>query len=407
MPEKQESDQPSTDLAERPLANPLAKAEAQFSPEEREQIAKFLNVSAADTALVPFLAIASQLELDPFRGEIWLIKGRRKDKESGQYVDFYRPAVGRDGLLKYARDQKTFKGIRFGVVCANDTFEVEDDGWETKVLHRMASLGSSAEKGHESRWRGAVLGAWAKLYFRDDRPALFYYAPAHEHVRTRIKDGEREFEGAWSYTSTMIVKSAVSYVLRLGFGVTGVVPFDELRVDDPQMAGEAPEHEWGGNTGSLDEDPDVANAEYVKGLDIEDDTKDTLIEALSNLNELAPFSWTPAKLRMRLGSDCDEPKAKAVLSEVEGEYKTLRDRQKEAEDIADAVEVALARDVKPPVEVHTVMGEGEPEWILVEDVIFDEEAGKMTFKLAGGREQNYSPTAEVEVRSPQSDDEQG
>jgi hypothetical protein len=39
----------------------------------------------------------------------------------------------------------------------------------------------------------------------------------------------QEWDGAWDYTSTMILKSAQSYVLRIALGVTGFVPVDELR----------------------------------------------------------------------------------------------------------------------------------------------------------------------------------
>jgi hypothetical protein len=414
MPEGTDQPQSSSTALVEVGAHPLEAAEAHYSKKEREAIAQFLNVSAEDTALVPFLAIAAQLDLSPIHGEIWLIKGRRK--EGDQWVDCYRPAVGRDGLLKHARRQKDrFLGVRFGVVCANDTFEVEDDGWEAKVLHRMASLQPGQEKGHESRWRGPVLGAWAKLFFRDGSPPLYYYAPAHEHVKTedKVKDGQpsKQFAGAWSYISTMIVKSAVSYVLRIGFGVTGVVPFDELRVDDPQMvggaAGEAESFMSSAEPGDLDDDPMEGIEKIIMGLEgIGEKLAGELWEALRAINELSPFSWTPAKVRMRLGSDCDNEKARAVLSEIETEYKALRDKQaereaREAESVEEAVQVVLARDVKPPVELMTEVAIGESDWVLVEDAIFDNDAGTMIFKLAGDREVTHSPTENLEVRSLQ------
>lgn len=418
-PENLADEQPSTALTAPTAPNPLARAREVYDEEERQAIAKFLNVGAEDTALVPFLAIAAQLGLSPIHGEIWLIKGRRK--EGSQYVDFYRPAIGRDGLLKHARANPRFKGIRFGVVCANDTFEVEDDGWETKVLHRMASLSPATAGDHESRWRGKVLGAWAKLFFNDGSPPLYYFAPAHEHVKVedKVKDGEtiKQFAGAWSYTSTMIVKSAVSYVLRLGFGVTGVVPFDELRVDDPQMmggaAGEA--DTFDSEAPALDEDPNPKNAEFIGELELPDELRDSLTIALEQVNELAPFSWTPAKVRMRLGSDCDEAKGREVLAEVEAEFTALRKnqaereaREAEAAKVEEAVQVVMARDVKPPAELHDDLTEASKgDWIVVEDVIYDGEAERMVFKLADGGELSFSPTDEVEIRTPEGADEEG
>lgn len=413
--------QTSTELAEHEGSGPLAQAEALYSQEERQAMAKFLNIGATDSALVPFLAMAEQLDLSPFHGEIWLIKGRRKDAESGQYVDFYRPTVGRDGLLKHARTKHkdSYGGLRFGVVCANDTFEVEDDGYEIKVLHRMASLRPDLVGEHESRWRGKILGAWAKLYFKDGQPPMYYFAPAHEHVKVedKVVDGDKKriLAGAWSYTSTMIIKSAVSYVLRIGFGVTGIVPFDELRVDDPQMTG-APAGDdtfaaAQGDAGALDEDPNPKNAAFIAELDLSEDLRGELTIALEQVNEIAPFSWTPAKVRMRLGSDCDEEKGRAVLAEVEGEYKALREREaerlkREADQAREeeAIQIVLARDVKVPIELHVVEGEEEPYWALVEDVLFDEPAGVMVLKLSGSRERNFKPTAELEVRTPVGED---
>lgn len=318
-------------------ANPLNRVETHWSEDEREQLAKLHGgVSIHEPGFIAMLATALDLGLDPLRGEIWLAEGRQWSAARNEWTVAYQPAVGRDGLLKHARSQKAFKAVRFNVVCANDTFEVEDDGWETKVLHRFASLGpAAAEQGHESEWRGEVVGAWAKLYYADDRPPLFYFAPAHEHVRTeeKIIDGGQKVESpieSWKYISAMIIKSAVSYVLRIGFGVTGIVPFDELRVDDPQfMGGE----ELSASGAQLDEDPNPLNAEFIDQLEaVPEALRKELKIALDQINELVPFSWSPAKVRMRLGSDCDEDKARAVLAEVEGEYKALRERKAERED---------------------------------------------------------------------------
>jgi hypothetical protein len=404
LPEK--TDQPaSTDLAEREpsAANPLALIDDTFTKDEVGAIAKFIGVSAEDPGFRPFLAVAASMGLSPLNSEIWLIKGRRE--VGGKWEDFYRPAAGRDGFLRKAEESPKFRGIRSNTVCANDTFEVEDDGEEVKMVHRFKSLSPNAPKGKEARYRGPVIGAWAKVFFRDGRPPLFYFAPAHEHVKTKVKDGNVEFAGAWSYTSAMCEKAAQSRVLRLAFRITGIVPVDELRSDDPQMvASSTTATDADGE--SIADDPGPKNAEFIDGLEqVPEELRKELTIALEQLNELIPFSWTPAKVRMRLGSGCDEEKARAVLEEVEAEFKALRDKQaereaREVESVEEAVQVVLARDIKPPVELLYEVDVGEHDWVLIEDAVFDQEAARMVLKTEMG-EKTFSPTDELEVRSPQ------
>ena len=397
MPEQPEQDQPTTALAEREKAkaNPLVLVDDVFNEAEVGAIAKFIGVQANDPAFRPFLAVAASLGLSPLNGEIWLIKGRRKG--DGGWEDFYRPAVGRDGFLVKAEESPKFAGLRSNHVCANDTFEVEDDGFEVKVVHRFKSLGPDAPEGKESRYRGAVIGAWAKLFFNDGRPPLFYFAPAHEHVRTKVKDGNREFEGAWSYTAAMCEKAAQSRVLRLGFRLTGVVPVDELRDDDTQINRPS---EDGGSTGAIADDPNPANAQFIAELDgVPEELRTELTIAIEQLNELSPFSWTPAKVRMRLGSDCEEAKAREVLAEVEGEYKLLRDRQAPAEDVAEAVEVVEAAKSKPPFDLRVPpAADREEDWLRVEDAIHDADTQMVTFVLSDGGEKVVGAVEEIELR---------
>lgn len=400
------ADEPTTALAERRAANPLALVDEAYTKEEITAIASFVGVAEDSPAMRPFLGVAAHLGLSPILGEIWLIEGSKWNKETREYEKFYRPSVGRDGFLKHAEERPAFKGLRSRAVCANDTFEVEDDGWETKVLHRMASLQPGQDKGHESRWRGPVVGAWAKLYFSDGRPPLFYFAPAHEHVRTKVKDGKTELMGAWGYMSAMCEKAAQSYVLRLGFRITGVIPRDELREDDPGLGASAPPA--GAEAPSLADDPMVEITEKVTALDdISDDLRSQLLEALRAINDLSPFSWPPSKVDLRLGARTEDDVRK-LLGEVEDEFTVLRERQAEtdarlADEAAaeEAIQVVRARDVKPPIEVLVQEeGEEEPRWALAEDVIFDDEAKMMVLKLAEGGERTFAPTEEIEVRTP-------
>lgn len=389
------------DAIRRVAANPLALVDDAYTETEQDEIAKYVGAPKDHEAFRPFLGVAAHLGLSPILGEIWLIASTRWDEDSQSDVPTLRPAVGRDGFLKYAEEQESYGGLRSNTVCANDTFEWEDDGREVKIVHKAASLGpTSAKAGDESRYRGPVVGAWAQVFFKDGRPPLFYYAPAHEHVRTHVVDGKVEPLGAWGYISAMSQKAAQSYVLRIGFRITGVVPIDELREGDrgkPAAGDEAPA------LAGIADDPMVAIEQIMQGLEWRETNPDLygqLFEALKAINDLTPYSWSPSKFNLRLGNRTEEEAAK-VLAEVEGEFEQLRARKAEEEAKAGQVLRQLARDIKAPVDLHV---EGE-KWVRVEGVRFDDERGEMVFTHADG-EMSFSPTDQVEVRTVPSEEAQ-
>lgn len=204
-----------------------------FSQERKQQIAQFLDVPEDSPAFLPFLAISYELGLNPILGEIWLIPQAIREKQGGSWVTVghkYRPSVGRDGLLRKAREDPSFEGIKSDVVCANDEFEVEHDTSNPyappKIIHRYGKKEAGKDP---RRSRGAVIGAWAILYLRN-RPPVYFFADAAEYAKTKTRDGKKEYSGAWEYTSAMCLKAAVSYVCRTGLGVSGVLPADEMRL---------------------------------------------------------------------------------------------------------------------------------------------------------------------------------
>jgi hypothetical protein len=235
---------------------------------------------------------------------VWLIpvKNRIKDPATGRWGEGpkkFRPAVGRDGLLKIARNSPDFLGIKHDVVHHGDTFIVEHDTSSLeaapKVTHRYAD--TFAE-------RGPIVGAWACCYLKHRAP-IFYFAPIAEHGRTRIKDTGVEWDGAWSHTSAMAIKSAVSYVLRLGLGVTGIVPVDEVndRQDDER---------------SIDGDP-LAATEIMPPVE---DAHDATLRVCRHLDPLlaenvaarvVKLGWTAARAEMML-RDCSEEDARSFAA---------------------------------------------------------------------------------------------
>jgi hypothetical protein len=306
----------------------LSLAREMFTPEERQEVAALLSVPSDSPALMPYLALCIGEGFSPWANHVWLIpkkvkiKGRdgAEDREEEKHI----PAVGRDGLLHKARQSPIFDDLDFGVVCEHDTFEAWYENREWNVLHRQASKPTEfAPDEAPDRWRGRVVGAWSMLFLKGKRPT-YYFANLREHGRlqqvwawnqearkrkplyrdaqgreTFAEFGERgrnapvqEWAGAWDYLSTMILKSAQSYVCRIGLGVTGFVPVDELR--DVKA--------WQEDTGAAQVSSgavslDVADFDF-DSLDVPDELRERLRRAVDTANGQVAFSWTPAKCEM-------------------------------------------------------------------------------------------------------------
>lgn len=365
----------------------LELAERMFTPAQREQVAALLMVPANSPALMPYLALCIAEGFSPWANHVWLIPKKVKvPSENGEgttEVVKHIPAVGRDGLLHKARQSKRraggYRGMSFGVVCERDTFEVEwagDEMHDPKVLHRFASKPTIFEEGGEApdRYRGRVIGAWAKLRI-DGEPPVFYYASLREHGRLkqtwawndvlrkrqplyhapeggvtfdefRHVEGQmiqlkpvQEWEGAWDYTSTMVLKSAQSYVCRIGLGVTGFVPVDELR--DVKA--------WQEDTGSMAPAAhgSVAIEDFdFSTLDAPEELQVRLREAIAVANALDPWSWGPAKCEMVL-TGRSELELRSIYDQIDRENDLRAQRAEKAEQPAEE-EVADAEVVHEP-----------------------------------------------------------
>lgn len=320
-----------------------------FTEERRKQVALFLNVKDTDPVLIPYLVTCVTYGLSPIMGEIWLIPQRMKvkDGDAESWQDRYRPAVGRDGFLSIARRDRRYRGVKGAVVCERDTFEVEYDGSpnEPRVVHRFASKPTAFE-GDESpdKYRGRIIGAWAKCIV-DGQDPQFYFASLREHGRLEQEwewgsnsgekrlvwldaEGRATFDrnvtgkpkmvwaGAWDYVSAMILKAAQSYVLRIGFGITGLAPADEMVVQRDALPD-------GGGVALVGS---AAAAAFDWGrLEAPEELRERLSAAVGAANEVAPLSWTPAKIEMvLLGRPVAELEERAVAIEREVELHSAR-----------------------------------------------------------------------------------
>lgn len=362
----------------------LELAEGMYDAPQRRQIAAMLSIPAESPALMPYLALCIAEGFSPWANHVWLIPKKVKmqsaDGEGTTEVEKHLPAVGRDGLLHKARmtlrsrEVGSFRGLRANVVCERDSFEVEDDGVDVRVLHRFASKPTEfAAEDSPDRYRGRVIGAWAKLT-QEGLPPTFYYANLREHGRLRHvwawNDAARkrkplyhapgggvtfdeftaaagrtdrnrpvqEWEGAWDYVSTMILKAAQSYVLRIGMGVTGFVPVDELR----------DVREWQQDTGAAQAPPPITVEFDFDSLDVAGDVRERLRRAVEAANVQDPLTWGPAKCEMVFKSRSeDELLARIEDIERENDLREQRLAGAGAEHVVDATAVEEKGDAAP------------------------------------------------------------
>jgi hypothetical protein len=290
----------------------FAQMEEAFPLERRKQIAAFLSIDADHPAMLPLLAISAAYGLNPMMGEIWLIPKAIREKRNGKWETVgykYSPSVGRDGLLSRARRDPSYIGTKFSEVCANDEFSVEESAdFMDPPLITHRKKGGRAE-------RGAVIGAWALVRLKG-RPYTYYFADITEHGRTKTTDTGVKWDGAWDYTSTMIIKSAVSYALRLSLGITGVVPLDELSPEDRRQYGIDPDAEKEEEPRQMAELPPEfwEEVEGIAGPDV------------ANRLVIATSSWQPARIEMTLtGRSAAE--LSTLLEQLEGPAEEIREAE--------------------------------------------------------------------------------
>lgn len=305
------------------------------------------GVPEGDPVLLKFLALCIDEGFSPVADHVWLLPKQvlvaSTDGDGEREDTAYVPMVGRDGLLFKAHSTRGqvggFRGLRSGVICAGDHFEVEDDGEDVHVLHKYSIMGTD-----DPKIRGDVLGAWAKCKIGDE-PATFYVAPLHEHAQmndawawdpqqekrrpifldeqgvptfdalgpNRIpREPMRELAEMWRYLSTMIQKAAQSYVLRIALGVSGFVPADELR--DVK--------EWQ-RTAVPSAAAAAAPAPVDRGFNLDTEVEDPQLRerlrlAMEKANEASPVSWGPAKQAMSIrGRSTTE--LRRLAEQIEGE----------------------------------------------------------------------------------------
>lgn len=375
-----------------PGANSLRMIEATFDTREKRQIAAYLGIDPRDDAFIPYLATCAQYGLDPVMGQIWLMEVKEKGAKDGEEKKRKKPAVGRDGFLAIARRTPEYEGMEFDVVCSKDTFEKRTENGIPRVLHEYPSMPTEFEEGEvAANYRGDIVGAYCIVYVRGKKPTYFF-AWLKEHAQTwTSNDGRSGYARAWKYTSVMIIKAAQSIALRLALGITGVVGADELKPESTE-----PEALTSGTGGGP-----PSPAAFLSELEVDDELKDRLQREVARANAESPNSWSLAKLQMRLAGR-DEDAVLRVLEEVQKENHIREEKAtKAAEEEVDAILVGHARDLEPPFLLHTPPDDEHPEgeWLLVQDLLADDEAKTVTFMLSDNTGRDVGLDEEVEYRA--------
>lgn len=298
----------------------LKRSRALYKKKDRETIARHYGIEPTHPVLDVLLAFCVQWGLDPLSGHVWLVDDNfdraATDGEPAKEDAELKVAVTRDGFLAIAHQDPSWGGMIHDAVHAKDTFKVKREGGEAAISHEYPDMPGAEAEGNPEDYRGAIIGAYAQVYVKDRKPS-YYFAWMKEHGQFKVdENGERIFEGSWTYTSGMIIKSAQSVALRFALGITGVVGIDEIRPDQKAPPPAAPDPEFD------------APADFISSLVLPEDLQAELLAKVEEVNASVPNSWSLAKLRMRLTVDADsmEEAARRVVGEVDRELKVRAER---------------------------------------------------------------------------------
>jgi hypothetical protein len=167
----------------------------QWNEEMVKVVAKnvFRGKDITQAQLYYCLNVAESLALNPMIGEVYFLPSKSKDGAGPAWA----PYIGRNGLVKKANERGAY--YESDTVHENDKFTMrrKQDG-TMAVTH---SYGSGE--------RGAIVGAYAFLHFRNgDKPA-FFYAKLDEYLPTFDQDWKMNASPWGNQRSAMIEKCAM------------------------------------------------------------------------------------------------------------------------------------------------------------------------------------------------------
>lgn len=255
-------------------------ARTEFSVEQVRLMRDTVARDCSDAEFHFFLEVCARYEFNPFLGEIYAAKMPSRNGGGGRVAII----VGRNGWIKEANRRPNFQALDGDVVREKDVYKVvrTPDG-NRAIYHEY--------NGHTAA-RGKVVGAWAEVRLTD-RPSVYFYAPVEEYKPT----GPKLDYSPWSkQESVMMLKCAQVAALRLAFNIGGVY-------DEAEMA-HAMQHDSGAPVQAVD-------IEWGEGP-----LATRLMALAERANEVAPGSYMPAKLALKLNGASDAER-EAFAGEIE------------------------------------------------------------------------------------------
>lgn len=286
-------------------------ARAGFAEEQRDLIRSAIAPDATEAEFELFLEVAARYELNPLHGEIYLAKMPGRNGGGGRFTLI----VGKEGFLAIANRHPDFRGIESDVVHEFDSFKKVPGGVEHS--YELGSGGEQPrpitpeEEGEPGDLklpsiskRGSIIGAWAIVH-REGRAPTYFFAPFASYK----KNG-----GPWGqYPDAMIRKVAIANALREAFNLSGL--YTEGEVGRPLE--EEEDEGWA-------DDPELA---------------ERLEKVVSELNQLEPGKWRPARVKLNLAGNSEQERA-AFCDTLE---ETLAEKREEA----DVVEAEVVDEPEP------------------------------------------------------------
>lgn len=237
-----------------------------FAPEQVKLMKDTVAKDCTDAEFHFFLEVCARYEFNPFLGEIYAARMPGKNGGQGRVAII----VGRNGWIKEANRHSNFKSLDSDVVREGDVFKVVRTPDGHRSIHHEFEMGPDKK-------RGAIVGSWAEVSFKDGRPPVFFFAPVEDYRPTNLTS-----YSPWSkQESVMMLKCAQVAALRLSFNIGGVYDEAEMANAFAATSEEAPVHHeinWG-------DDPEVASR---------------LQRAVATANEVQPGSWLPERTRLKL-----------------------------------------------------------------------------------------------------------
>ena len=167
------------------------------NPEKLKEIRRLVSPSTplSDLEFSFLVELGRATQLNPFMKEIWAVKYRRKNRDTGRYED--QPAqifIGRDGYRKTAQRQPDYEYHQVNAVYSKDEFRIVND----QIQHNYGFAN-----------RGELLGAYCIVKRKSSSKYTYVMVTMNEYDLR---------QGLWKdKPETMIKKVAEAQAVRQAF----------------------------------------------------------------------------------------------------------------------------------------------------------------------------------------------